>query len=124
MNEIETSGKPSRLMAIVRQRCPVCFRGRVFERYFFHMNETCPNCGCQFKREPGYFLGAMYFSYAMAIPALAILTLLLWWFVLPGWWPHSVLPLACLLFVPLVPTIWRYSRTMWMHLDRKLDPDD
>jgi uncharacterized protein (DUF983 family) len=122
-HEIETSGRPSRLAAILRQRCPVCFRGRVFRRGLFQMNETCPACGCRFKREPGYFLGAMYFSYSLAIPSIALVTLLLWLLVLPDWRPHRVMLLACVVFLPLVPPIWRYSRILWMHFDRKFDPE-
>ena len=41
------------------------------------MNEDCPVCGLDFDRgEPGYFTGAMYVSYALAIPLIALLTLI------------------------------------------------
>ena len=49
------------------------------------MNEDCPVCHLQYGRgEPGYFTGAMYFSYALAIPLIALLTLIEYLF-LPGW---------------------------------------
>ena len=32
------------------------------------MYERCPVCGLTYKREEGYFIGAMYVSYGMAIP--------------------------------------------------------
>jgi len=35
-----------------------------------------------------------------------------------------VLLTAGLLFLPFVPAIFRYSRVIWMHFDRALDPDD
>ena len=34
------------------------------------MYEPCPACGFQFGREPGYFTGAMFASYALAVPFL------------------------------------------------------
>ncbi len=123
MNEIEQP-VGSRWIAILKSRCPQCYRGRVYANRLFHMHERCPRCGCTFKREPGYFLGAMYFSYAFAIPAIAVLTLLLWLYVLPEWQPHWVLFPATVLSLPLVLPIWRYSRVAWMHFDRKFDPEE
>ena len=43
------------------------------------MNDPCPVCGLVFEREPGYFLGAMYFSYALAVFIIAPLFILLYW---------------------------------------------
>ncbi len=49
------------------------------------MNEHCPQCGLQFGRgEPGYFTGAMYFSYGLAIPLIALLTLIAY-LIRPDW---------------------------------------
>ena len=55
------------------------------------MNENCPLCGLDFDRgEPGYFTGAMYVSYGMAIPLIALLTLIEYLFFRTGrcfgWW--------------------------------------
>jgi hypothetical protein len=36
----------------------------------------------------------------------------------------AVLVAAGLLFLPFVPAIFRYSRVIWMHFDRALDPGD
>ena len=57
------------LWAIVQQRCPRCRIGRIF-RGTFAMNDPCPRCGLLFQREEGYFLGAMYFSYAISLAIL------------------------------------------------------
>ena len=61
----------SRLGAIAAQRCPVCLEGRMFAGGF-RMNEQCPVCGHRFMREPGYFQGAMYVSYALATAVFLI----------------------------------------------------
>src|SRR2546423_1995182 len=105
-----------RLSAILHQRCPRCLQGKVFKGQIA-MNDTCPVCGHRFEREPGYFLGAMYASYFMGIPTLLVLTGLLKWLVVPSWEWHWVVLTAALPFLVLVPTLFRYSRMIWLHMD-------
>jgi hypothetical protein len=81
------------------------------------MHERCPVCGHRFEREQGYFLGAMYASYFLAIPVLGILTLLISWLLLPGWSLEFVVVIALVPFLLLVPALFRYSRVIWMHID-------
>ncbi|MBM4435453.1 MAG: DUF983 domain-containing protein [Chloroflexi bacterium] len=84
------------------------------------MHARCPRCGLLFEREHGYFAGAMVVSYAIATAVYGGLVVLLWT-LLPLEW---ALLAAALLFLVTVPAIWRYSRVIWMHIDRALDPDD
>jgi len=87
------------------------------------MNEDCPVCGLDFDRgEPGYFTGAMYASYGLVIPLVALLTLIEY-IVLRNWSLLSLVVLASAICVPLVPWIWQLSRALWMYLDRYFDPD-
>ena len=111
---------PRRLASIVRQRCPVCCIGPVF-RSLIVMHNACPACGHVFEREPGFFVGAMYISYALAIPLYVLLAGGLRW-MLGGWKDLAVLALALPLFVPFAPLLFRYSRVIWMHLDAAVDP--
>jgi uncharacterized protein (DUF983 family) len=111
------------LGSILNKRCPRCRRGRVF-RSLWKMNENCPVCGLDFDRgDPGYFTGAMYVSYAIAIPLLAIVTLLLY-LVLPSWTLFRLVMLASIVCTPLIPWIWHYSRVMWIYFDRYFDPEE
>jgi uncharacterized protein (DUF983 family) len=110
-----------RLLAIAHLRCPACGEGRIF-RGVFATNERCPVCGLLFLRETGYFLGAMYFSYALAIPIILAFTLVAY-LVLPHWRLYQQVLLACAFFLPFVPAVYRYSRAMWIHFDRFFDPD-
>jgi uncharacterized protein (DUF983 family) len=112
---------PSPLGALLRGLCPRCRQGRIFLRRLT-MNATCPACGLAFEREPGYFVGAMYISYALAVPIVAGLTALLSWCVVPGWALHWIVLLAAVLFLPAVPLVFRASRVAWIHLDHRLDP--
>jgi Protein of unknown function (DUF983) len=88
------------------------------------MNENCPVCSLDFDRgDPGYFTGAMYVSYAIAIPLLAVFTLVEY-LLLPKWSLFGLVMLASILCTPLIPWIWHYSRVMWIYFDRYFDPEE
>ena len=82
------------------------------------MRELCPACGLRFEQEPGYFVGAMYFSYAMAVPIYA-LVLMAFHALFPGWPDPILLIVSVTLFTPCAPLIFRFSRLAWMHFDRR-----
>lgn len=83
------------------------------------MNERCPQCAVLFRREPGYFLGAMYYSYGMCVLAIAPLCVSLW--ALGA--SLEAIGLAALgQSILLTPFLFRYSRTLWMHMDQRFDP--
>jgi hypothetical protein len=84
------------------------------------MNELCPVCAFRFERETGYWTGAMVASYAIGVPLLAAMVLLVW--LLTRWDVVFVLLAADVLFVVVAPFVWRYSRIAWLHLDWLLDP--
>ena len=87
------------------------------------MNETCACCGLLFGRgQAGYFTGAMYVSYALSIPLIAVLTLVAH-LLLPAWSLWQLVLLAWAACVPLIPWIWQYSRVIWIHFDQAIDPE-
>ena len=87
-----------RLWAVLSMRCPRCCRGKVF-RGMFAMNDPCPVCGLIFQREEGYFLGAMYASYFMAIPVLALIAAVIHWLILPDWKRENTVLVAIVPFL-------------------------
>jgi uncharacterized protein (DUF983 family) len=105
-----------RFGAIFRQRCPRCLEGKVF-RGLIAMHETCPSCGHRFEREPGYFIGAMYASYFLAVPTVGLLAWAINVWVVPQWSLEWAIVLATPPFLLVVPLIFRYSRVIWMHID-------
>jgi uncharacterized protein (DUF983 family) len=111
--------------AIRHQFCPRCRTGPLFRtslwRGFLNMYERCPHCGHKYEREPGYFLGALYFSYALSIPPGLLMVLLIWHF--SGWPFDWSVGAAFLAYLPLVPLVTRWARVFWMHLDWHFDPD-
>jgi uncharacterized protein (DUF983 family) len=113
----------SAIAGIFTKRCSRCRQGRVFLSAWT-MNEDCPECGLDFDRgEPGYFTGAMYVSYALAMPLIALLTLIEY-LIVPGWSLFRLVVLASIICLPLTPWIWQYSRVIWIYFDRYFDPED
>jgi uncharacterized protein (DUF983 family) len=85
------------------------------------MYECCQHCGLKFEREQGYFLGAMYISYGLALITIVVLGLMLW---ASTSWPLQKIALwAILLFLPLAPTLTLFSRVLWIYLDQAIDPE-
>ena len=86
------------------------------------MHERCAECRLQYQRDPGYFLGAIYFNYGLTALLVTIAyPLLVFVFELPT---QRVL-LGCLLFCLLFP-LWffRHSRSLWIAMDQFFDPTE
>jgi len=109
------------LGGILTLRCPRCRRGRLFTG-LITMPERCPSCGLYYEREHGYFVGAMAISYGLAVGLVAILFFGLLW--LTRWSLEWVLLVSGAALLPLAPLCLRYSRAMWIYLDRRIDPHD
>src|SRR5262245_40660847 len=112
----------AKLWALLRLRCPRCRRGQLF-RGRFAMNDPCPVCGLVFQREQGYFLGAMYVSFPIGLVLLGGLYGLGLW-LWPHWHPALVTLVMFFVYLPLTPAVFRYSRAVWIYLDRWASPTD
>lgn len=87
------TAKGNLVVNILTEKCPNCGQSQVFEKkkHFFQfpeMKKNCDVCHYRFDREPGYFLGAMYLSYGLAV-LQGIITFLI-----------------CHFFFPAMSTIW------------------
>ena len=122
---MESVTKPSTLRSILQQRCPRCREGKIFGysifRGFPKMHPRCAICDLKFQREEGYFLGAMYISFGLALAIIALLAALLW--VLTRWWITKDVVWAVILFLPLAPSISLFARVLWIYLDQAFDPE-
>jgi len=110
----------TRLRAVAAGRCPRCQRGRIF-RGRLSMYPACPACGLRFEREPGYFTGAMYVSYLLAVPVMAACVLAVH-LIAPDWSFERTVGIAALCFALFVPALFRWSRILWIHFDQTIDP--
>jgi uncharacterized protein (DUF983 family) len=113
------------LRALFRELCPRCRQGRIFRSSLFRgwldMYELCPVCGLRFQREQGYFLGAMYVSYAVSIPCVVLLILVIW--RLTGWKMNRLMVAGILAYLPFVPAVTRFARVVWIWIDQYFDPE-
>ena len=76
-------------------------------------------CGLRFERESGYFTGAMYLSYGVALIVTAPVWLMMAWLGRSLW---EVLLVISPLLVVGSPWLFRYARVLWLHLDQTVDP--
>jgi uncharacterized protein (DUF983 family) len=107
---------------MLRQRCPRCWKGKMFSGSVT-MNDPCPVCGMLFQREEGYFLGAMYFSFLLSTVLMGS-----FYFTATLLFPrvdNVFLAFGAMaLYLPLVPAVFRYSRVLWVWADRAAAPGD
>lgn len=108
------------LLSILKEKCPDCGKGDVFKKddtllEMPVMHEKCGHCEYVFDREPGYFLGAMYLSYAIAVLACGLVFLLL----------HYGFPDLPLIYTPILMGViivliakknYKLSRILYIHL--------
>ena len=117
--------RPSTLSSILRQLCPRCRSARIFRSSVYwgfpKMNNQCPDCGLHFNREPGYFLGAMYISYGLALALICGFGAVLW--TVTHWRVEKVAIWAIVLFLPFAPMLTYLSRVLWIYVDQTFDPE-
>ena len=65
--------KGTKLYSILKFKCPQCHEGEFFSSSAYNFKKIgelykhCPNCKIKFSKEPGFYFGAMYVSYAIGI---------------------------------------------------------
>jgi uncharacterized protein (DUF983 family) len=117
---------PEIVYSTLTNTCPHCHKGKVFKSSnpynllkIFHMNDQCGACGEKYQREPGFFFGAMYVSYALMSGWLIITFLIdLFWLHLP--------PLTLALgiagsMVVVTPLFYQWSRLVWLNFFIRYD---
>jgi uncharacterized protein (DUF983 family) len=113
--------KPSAVKSFVGGKCPQCREGKIFRhpvydlKRFRQSHDRCPVCNVKFESEPGFFWGAMYFSYALNV-GMAIVTGIIFFSIYedpPLFWMVAT---VLLFSVGLSPFTFRISRLFMMYL--------
>jgi hypothetical protein len=115
-----------RIFSLLKGKCPKCETGDVFKTkgnlFLFRMpvmHETCPHCGHKFEREPGFFFGAMYVSYALAVAEMVSI-IVAWTVLLPNAeYDYKIILLFVITLVLLLFPNFRLSRIIWMYFFTK-----
>lgn len=105
-------------MRACRLRCPRCAEGRLF-RSLLRMNERCESCGFDFRRGPGFYLGAIYFNYGLTAVLVTATYVGLSFFTDVSSELKLVLALAPALLFPFL--FFRYARSLWLGFDYYVD---
>ena len=116
--------RSSAFTGIVHQLCPRCRLGKIFRSSIFlfpKMHERCPVCALKFEREQGYFLGAMYISYGLALAIILFFTILVWAVTRASIVKDVIW--GIILFLPFAPSVTLLARILWIYFDQAVDPD-
>ena len=116
---------PSQIVAMLQCKCPRCRKGDIFEysalniAKFAKTYAHCPVCNLRFEREPGFFIGAMYFGYAISIAAfvstavaIVVLSTVFKFQTSVSMYVSSIIAVTLL----IVPFNFRYSRVLMLYL--------
>jgi uncharacterized protein (DUF983 family) len=116
--------KGSKLYSILKNKCPRCMEASFFESnnpFKVKMNKHCANCGLDFSHEPGFYIGAMYVSYAQGVLIAVVTGLILYL----GWHlSFRQILFAIALMLAITSTInFRLSRLVWINIWVRFDPN-
>lgn len=122
--------KGTKLYSILKFKCPKCHRGNLYKdsnpyrlKSLTDMHVKCECCGEKFSKEPGFYFGAAYVSYALTVALWVAVWVALVVFDALGWISFSFFedPLVFLTagVVALIlglPYLYRLSRSIWINM--------
>lgn len=113
--------KKPKALAVLQGRCPQCRKGKLFPfaaynlSKFTKINDTCSSCGVKFEREPRFFDGAMYISYALSVGLFLVSAFIIYMLFHPV--SENVYMIAIISEVVLLyPLMFRFSRIFYLYL--------
>lgn len=131
MNEEKHFEKPG-ILNLFQCKCPRCRIGNMFQnkkayaKGFMKMYDTCPVCGQYYDIEVGFYYGSSYVSYGITV-AISIVSFMAWWlFIGISYDDNRViywLIFNAAFILALQPYLMRLSRTVWLSIFVKYDPD-
>ena len=82
---------------------------------FATMRDNCPDCDLKFEREPGFFYGAMYVSYALSV-GIFLVTAFILYFVAGDPSVNTYIITVAAVATLLYPLNFRYSRVIFLNI--------
>ena len=109
------------VIQVLKCKCPNCKEGKMFSKLgnllLFRapkMNAKCNQCNFKFEKEPGFFFGAMFVSYAL-VAAEMIATMVLCKGIFD--FPYiNVLVMTLVIAIVLSTFNYRVSRSIWVYM--------
>lgn len=120
--------KGTKLYSIFSNKCPKCQTGSFFKtnnpynlKKFDKLNEECEYCEESFTREPGFYIGSMYVSYALSVALMVVF--FVGFVLILGLEMEYVLVALVVAYVVLIPVMFRLARLIWINIFVKYDPE-
>ena len=102
-------------------KCPKCKNGKIFNNRgnllllnIPKMNDKCPVCNYKFERETGFFFGAMFVSYGLAVAQMIASLVVFWYFIDLS--PLRVFAIIATIAVLLGTINFKLSRSIWIYI--------
>jgi uncharacterized protein (DUF983 family) len=106
------------ILPFFRARCPRCGKGNVFVnkvmsfKKFSDTLDECPKCQLKYEPETGFFVGAMYWTYAVLVGLTVVLSIGLYQMDLF----EEAVYIIPLIIVFLLPWVFRYGRLLMLYV--------
>ena len=113
--------KGSKLYSILNFKCPYCHEGQFFLAHPYNLKragdllERCPECQRKYSLEPGFYIGAMYVSYAITV-AVAVSVWVAILVLAPEMALHWQVGLIVTALVVGTPFYYALSKIMWANM--------
>ena len=118
--------KGSKLYSILNNKCPQCQEGDFFYSHPYDIKQlgkkhiNCPKCDLKYEREPGFFYGSMYVSYAIGVAVFVA-----WWLTKALFFPEMgagvMVLIMAFLQIALAPLSMYVSKLIWLNLFMSCD---
>ena len=95
-------------------RCPVCGQSSIVQR-LFHIRHHCPSCRALFKREDGFFVGAILVN--VVTTEIVILVICFFWLLVLGSDYDTVLYGLFAAAVLFPVAFFHHSWSLWLGFD-------
>ena len=118
--------KGTRLYSIFKMKCPRCHEGDFFQAHPYNLKKAgdiythCSSCNVKYSKEPGFYYGAMYVSYALGVAVFVALWVMFNLFfeeVSVGIQLFTIIGISIL----LTPYLYALSKIIWANLFIRYD---
>lgn len=112
--------------SVLKCKCPKCHEGDLFvNKYkyngFFDMPNNCSKCNQDFQIESGFYLGAMFVSYALTV-VLAV-SVFVGFVIFDAYQINPFLITTGISLTLATPFIIKISRSIWIAFSVSYDPN-
>lgn len=121
--------KGTKLYSIAKMKCPKCQEGDFFVSHPYNLKKAgdiypkCINCGLKYEKEPGFYYGAMYVSYAICVAIFVF-----FWVSFNLFFENVRLGLQIGIiitaFLITAPYVYALSKIIWANLFISFDPKE